>query len=85
MWRIAKNAFDKYIGAHNSDISFYAINDEYEFASEFITNSSAREIIYGLFERLDNDSQNKFVTAFKNFINSIVRLFVNKDLFKTNT
>lgn len=84
MWKITKKAFDKYVGTHYADLGFYALENEDEFAAEFVTNNDARDVVYGLLERLDKDNQNTFIQAFKNFINSLVHLFVNKDVFKTN-
>lgn len=79
------NLFNKMLPADKfsrSDIEggFYALTNEYEFASVFITDQNARRMLYGAAIKKDRSVLGKL----KHFVNSIVKLFIKKDLFKSN-
>lgn len=63
----------------------YALCDVHEFVSEFISNANARSNIYALAKEIDEKSNKKAVFRLKQFVNSLFRLFVNKDLFSTES
>ena len=62
----------------------YALNNEKEFASVFITDPKVRSFFYQLVQQEDLKNKNNISSILKNFINSIVKLFVNKNVFKSN-
>lgn len=88
--RLNKKVFDKLsklIPAGSAilndvDLGLYALKNEKEFAAVFITDEVARNAFFNIATQADN--KNKILNLFKNFINSIVQLFVNKKLFNTN-
>lgn len=65
----------------NTESGLYALSKIQEFASVFITDETARNNFYALAKQSDKTT----IARLKNFINSIVRLFVNKNLFTSNT
>ena len=65
------------------DLSLYALKNEKEFAAVFITDDIARANFYRIARQIDLERNGKFLNTFKNFINSIVNLFVNKNVFNT--
>mgnify|MGYP004533808177 CR=1 FL=1 len=78
------NTFRKIVDKYNwpldcVDNGMYAFTNEKEFAACFATDSTVRAICL----ELANKSNQKVLTRFKNFINSITNLFVNKNLFQT--
>lgn len=58
----------------------YAINDIHEFVAEFLTNPTARDTYYSIAREISR-SKKGFVQRFKNFVNSVAKLFVNKNIF----
>lgn len=77
--------FDKMLPSSQfsrSDIEggFYSLTNEYEFAAVFITDQNARRMLYGAAIKKDKSALGKL----KHFVNSIIKLFVRKDLFKSN-
>ena len=58
----------------------YAFSNEREFAAVFITDEIVRSLVY----QIARESDSKYSTRLKNFINSIVGLFSQKHLFVTN-
>jgi hypothetical protein len=78
-------AFPKYSALLNDiELGLYALNNEKEFAAVFITDDTARQAFYSIARQIDVERNGKFLATFKNFINSILNLFVNKTLFNTN-
>ena len=65
------------------DLSLYALKNEKEFAAVFITDDIARANFYRIAQQIDLERNGKFLNTFKSFINSIVNLFVNKNVFNT--
>lgn len=63
---------------------FYGLTNEREFAAEFITNSDFRNMLYIKARELDSQSNGRFGKIFKNVINAVSSIFVNKTLFKDN-
>lgn len=62
---------------------FYALNNEKEFTAVFMTDPNARAFYYNAAKQKDQKS-GKWMARFKNFVNAIVRFFVNKNLFNTS-
>ena len=58
----------------------YAFSNEREFAAVFITDEIVRSLVY----QIARESDSKYSTRLKNFINSIIGLFSQKHLFVTN-
>jgi len=65
----------------NVDNGMYAFTNEKEFAACFISDNNVRSLCLEIARKSDT----KVSTRIKNFINSIVNLFVNKNIFDTNT
>lgn len=65
------------------DLGLYALKNEKEFAAVFITDNEARNAFYHIARQIDVKKNGKFLNTFKNFINSILHLFVNKNVFNT--
>lgn len=87
--RLNKTVFDKMSNMFKNNPSIletelYALTNEKEFAAEFITDKYTRQQIYKLAKQLDYSSNGKFIAIFKNFVNSLVNLFINKTVFNTN-
>lgn len=66
------------------DLGLYALKNEKEFAAVFITDDEARNAFYHIARQIDIKKNGKFINMFKNFMNSILHLFVNKNIFNTN-
>ena len=82
---VMSKAFPKYSALLNDiELGLYALNNEKEFAAVFITDDTARKAFYSIARQIDVEKNGKFLVTFKNFINSILNLFVNKTLFNTN-
>lgn len=82
---VMSKAFPKHSALLNDiDLGLYALNNEKEFAAVFITDDTARQAFYSIARQLDIERNGKFISTIKNFINSILDLFVNKTLFNTN-
>lgn len=78
-------AFPKFSVLFNDvDLGLYALNNEKEFAAVFITDDVARNTFYHIAKQLDIQKNGRFINTFKNFMNSILHLFVNKNVFNTN-
>lgn len=71
-----QNDIDVYSGA-------YALNDEYEFASVFMTDENARQYLFDLAKRQDIHENGFIKTQLKSFINKLVSIISNKAVFKT--
>lgn len=69
---------------NNIELGLYALKNEKEFAAVFITDDIARKAFYDIAKQIDIQKNGKFINIFKNFINSVIHLFVNKNLFDTN-
>ena len=90
--KLNKKVFDKlssFIPAGSTllndvDLGTYALTNEKEFAAVFITDDVARNTFISIAKKIDEQTNGKFLNTFKNFINSIVHLFVNKNVFNTN-
>lgn len=90
--KLNKKVFDKlssFIPAGSTllndvDLGTYALTNEKEFAAVFITDDVARNTFISIAKKVDEQTNGKFLNIFKNFINSIVHLFVNKNVFNTN-
>lgn len=90
--KLNKKVFDKlssFIPAGSAllndvDLGTYALTNEKEFAAVFITDDVARNTFISIAKKIDEQTNGKFINTFKNFINSIVHLFVNKNVFNTN-
>jgi hypothetical protein len=65
------------------DLGLYALKNEKEFAAVFITDNEARNAFYHIARQIDIKKNGKFLNTFKNFMNSILHLFVNKNVFNT--
>lgn len=82
---IMSKAFPKYSALFNDiNLGLYALNNEKEFAAVFITDNEARNAFYHIAKQLDVQKNGRFINTFKNFMNSILHLFVNKNVFNTN-
>lgn len=90
--KLNKKVFDKlssFIPAGSAllndvDLGTYALTNEKEFAAVFITDDVARNTFISIAKKVDEQTNGKFLNTFKNFINSIVHLFINKNVFNTN-
>ena len=82
---IMSKVFPKHSALFNNiDLGLYALNNEKEFAAVFITDNEARNAFYHIARQIDRQKNGRFINIFKRFINSILHLFVNKNVFNTN-
>ena len=85
VFNVMSKAFPKYSSLFNNvELGLYALNNEKEFAAVFITDDEARNAFYHIAKQIDIQKDGKFVNTFKRFMNSILHLFVNKNVFNTN-
>lgn len=82
--KMLRKAYSKeYILLSDIDSAKYALSDDIEFASVFMTDAEARNEFFSLASQLDDNKW--FVKkALINFINSLASLFVNKTIIKDN-
>ena len=64
----------------NVESGYYALTNEKELAASYLTQREVRDLLRRTAEKLDAEKRG----IFKEFINSIVKMFTNKNLFKTN-
>lgn len=64
------------------DSGLYAFSNEREFASVFITDKNVRSLLYQIAKQSDNNE--KISNRLKNFVNSLIGLFTQKQIFNTN-
>lgn len=79
IYNIFDKLFPKELYVRNGDL--YGLTNAAEFAAEFIANKSFRDILYKKAQELDN---NRFKSILRNFINKISKIFINRDLIKSN-
>lgn len=60
----------------------YILSDMYEFAAVFATDKNAKMMLYQKAVEEDKKGNNKVFLRLKNFINSLSRLLLNKNVFK---
>lgn len=61
----------------------YGLSSVEEFVAVFATDYEARDIYYKIAKEIDQKFDNTFLGKFKDFINSLAKLFVNKNIIKS--
>lgn len=68
----------------NRESGMYALCNEKEFAAEFITNKSVRDLCYQSAIAADKNSKTTIIDTLKRFINAVTNFLVNKKYFLSN-
>ena len=63
---------------------YYALVDEDEFAANFLTDRTVRQLVLDSVKESDQKNSTGLFAKLKEYINSITKFFVNKKVFKTN-
>lgn len=76
--------FAKDCGLFIPNSVLYALSNPHEMAASFISDPSVKNAMYTLAKLMDKNEENGISNLFKNFVNSLVKLFVNKKIFNSN-
>jgi len=67
---------------NNTEYGLYALTNEKEFAAEFMTDDSVRNLMYQIARALDKSGG--VIQMLKDFVNTISNLLVNRSVFASN-
>ena len=83
VFNILKKAFNgrEYL-FNNVEYGLYALTNEKEFAAEFMTDESVRNLMYQIAKELDKSGG--VVQILKDFVNTLSNLLINRSIFASN-
>lgn len=86
MWKTFSQLFpEEQYGRGELDQRYYAFTDEFEFASEFATNPSVREIVYKKAAEMSDKGQHGLLGKIKQYWHSLVSLLTGKQYSNSMT
>lgn len=79
-----RGLFEKQKGRIISGIGDYGLMNVDEFVAVFATDYEARREYFAIAKEIDQKFDNTFLGKFRDFVNALARVFVNKNIFKSN-